>query len=211
MTTSEVKTVRALRPGEMAELVALYQRAFWDDPAIVHLMPNERTRAAPMDAYMRMAIRYGLRWGRVQTIEQEGRLRVGAVWLPPGSAPASTIKQIRCGFIQLLLSNLNWRSLRNFFALGNKLEEMHKKDVPKQHWYLWLLAVDPSDQGKGLGSAIVAPELREADTANAPCYVETAKVVNLDFYQKQGFVIKREIKMPGEDPPLWTLIREPVR
>jgi ribosomal protein S18 acetylase RimI-like enzyme len=160
---------------------------------------------------MRMVIRYGLRWGRVQTIEQEGLLRVGAVWLPPGGAPASTLKQIRCGFIPLLLSNLNLRSLRIFFSLGSKLEELHKCDVPRQHWYLWLLAVDTPDQGQGFGSAVLAPELREADTGNVPCYVETAKTVNLDFYQKQGFVIKREIQMPGGGPPLWTLIRDPVR
>jgi ribosomal protein S18 acetylase RimI-like enzyme len=195
----------------MTELVALYQRAFWDDPAIVHLVPDEKTRGRALDAYMRMVIRYGLRWGRVQTIEQDGRIRVGAVWLPPGGAPASVLKQLRCGLLPVLFSNFNWRNLRNFFALGNKLEELHRKDVARYHWYLWLLAVDPPDQGSGFGSAVVAPELREADTGNFPCYVETAKTVNLDFYQKQGFVIKREITMPGNGPPLWTLVRDPVR
>lgn len=205
------KVVRRLEPREMADLVALYQRAFWDDPAILHLAPNENTRGRVLDAYMRMVIQYGLRWGRVQTIEQDGRLRVGAVWLPPGGAPASTWKQMRCGFIPLLFSNLNLRNLRIFFSLGNKLEELHKRDVPRQHWYLWLLAVDTPDQGQGFGSAVLAPELREADTGNTPCYVETAKPINLDFYQKQGFVIKREIQMPGGGPPLWTLVRDPVR
>ena len=205
------RTVRALSVPEREALVALYQRAFWDDPAIVHLLPNEKTRGKTLDAYMRMVIRYGFRWGRVQTIEEEGRIRVGAVWLPPGGAPPSTIKQIRSGFIPLLLSNPNLRSLRNFFALGAMIEKLHKKDIQKQHWYLWLLAVDPPDQGKGFGGAVLGPELLAADQGNSPCYVETAKTINLEFYKKQGFVIKREFPMPGNGPPMWTLIREPIR
>jgi len=205
------RTVRALNVPEREALVALYQRAFWDDPAIVHLLPNEKTRGKTLDAYMRMVIRYGFRWGRVQTIEEEGRIRVGAVWLPPGGAPPSTIKQIRSGFIPLLLSNPNLGSLRNFFALGAMIEELHKKDIQKQHWYLWLLAVDPPDQGKGFGGAVLGPELLAADQGNSPCYVETAKTINLEFYKKQGFVIKREFPMPGNGPPMWTLIREPIR
>lgn len=195
----------------MEDLVALYRRAFWDDPVIVHLLPNEKTRARPLDAYMRMVLRYGLRWGRVQAVEHEGRLRVGAVWLPPGGAPASTLKQMRSGFFAVVLANLNWRSLRIFLSLANELEKLHRHDVDSQHWYLWLLAVDPPDQGQGYGSTVLAPELREADTGNAPCYVETAKRINLEFYQKQGFVMKREVQVPGDGPPLWTLVREPVR
>jgi ribosomal protein S18 acetylase RimI-like enzyme len=206
------KTPRKLKRRERDELIALYRRAFWDDPAIEFMLPDERTRGRAMDAYMRMMIRYGFRYGRVLTIADEGRLRVGSVWLPPGQALPHLLGLIRCGFIQMLLSNPNVPSLRKFFALSAQIEKLHKEDVPKQHWYLMLLAVDPPDQGKGFGGAVLGQELREADMGGGvPCYVETSKVRNLDFYQKQGFVIKREIAMSFGGPPLWTLIREPVR
>jgi ribosomal protein S18 acetylase RimI-like enzyme len=205
------KIPRKLKRSETDELIALYRRAFWDDPAIVFMLPDEKHRARTMDAYMRMQIRYGFRYGRVLTIADEGRLRVGSVWLPPGEAPPHLLGLIRCGFVQLLLSNPNVPSLRKFFALSAEIEKLHKKDVPKQHWYLMLLAVDPPDQGKGFGGAVLGPELEEADRRGLPCYVETTKARNVPFYEKQGFVVKKEIAIPMGGPPVWTMIREPVR
>jgi ribosomal protein S18 acetylase RimI-like enzyme len=201
---------RPLQPEETKQLVAMYQRSFWDDPAIEFLLPNENHRAKPLDAYMRMAVRYGLRHGRVRTIAGEDRPRVGSVWLPPGKAIASTIGLMRAGFLQVILANLNYRSLRNFFAMGAMIEKHHKADIQRNHWYLWILAADPAEQGKGLGTKVLEDELREADLAGLPCYVETAKEINLKFYEKQGFALKREDPLPGGGPPLWTLIRQPI-
>jgi ribosomal protein S18 acetylase RimI-like enzyme len=202
---------RRLKRREMDELVALYRRAFWDDPVIDFILPDEQHRARTMDAYMRMQIRYGFRYGRVLTIAEEGRLRVGSVWLPPGQAPPHLWGMVRSGFIQLLLTEPNVPTLRKFFALSAAIEKLHKKDIPKQHWYLMVLAVDPPNQGQGLGGAVLEQELREADMRGLPCYVETAKPINVTFYEKQGFVVNKEIAVPMGGPPFWTLIREPVR
>jgi ribosomal protein S18 acetylase RimI-like enzyme len=202
--------VRALERGETEQLVALYQRSFWDDPAIEFLLPNEKRRAKGLDAYMRMAIRYGLKHGRVQTIAGDAGPRVGSVWLPPGEALATFPKLIRAGFIGMIMSNLNAASLRKFFAMSSMIEEHRKADIQKNHWYLWILAADVTEQGQGLGTAVLEEELREADLAGVPCYVETAKQINLEFYEKQGFVTKREDPLPGGGPPLWTMIRKPM-
>ena len=102
-------------------------------------------------------------------------------------------------------------SLRKFFALSAAIEKLHERDVPNQHWYLMVLGVDPPYQGQGLGGAVLEQELRDADMSGLPCYEETAKPINLTFYEKQGFVVNKEIAVPMGGPPLWTLIRAPVR
>ena len=51
--------VRRLKRRDVENLVTLYQRAFWDDPAIEFILPDERTRGRILDAYMRMMIRLG--------------------------------------------------------------------------------------------------------------------------------------------------------
>jgi GNAT superfamily N-acetyltransferase len=203
--------VRRLKQRDVENLVALYRRAFWDDPAIEFILPDERTRGRILDAYMRMMIRVGFAEGLAQTIDGEDGLRCGSVWIAPGKAPVGIVSMVRAGFLQLIAGTRNVASLRKFFALSAKIEEMHKRDVSKEHWYLAVLAVDPPQQGKGFGGLVLGPELEEADTRGLPCYVETSKPRNVTFYEKQGFVVNKEIAIPMGGPPLWTLIREPVR
>jgi GNAT superfamily N-acetyltransferase len=203
--------VRRLKRRDVENLIALYRRAFWDDPAIEFLLPDERTRGRAMDAYMRMMIRLGFSEGLAQTIDGEDGIRCGAVWIAPGKAPVGIVPMVRAGFLQVIAGTRNLTSLRKFFALSAKIEEMHKRDVAKEHWYLALLAVDPPQQGKGFGGLVLGAELEEADRRGLPCYVETSKTRNVTFYEKQGFVVNKEIAIPMGGPPLWTLIREPVR
>ena len=202
--------IRALDRGETEQLVAVYRRAFWDDPVIEFLAPDEKSRGRALDAYMRMAVRYALRKGIVQAIPggQNG-LRVGATWLPPEGVSTGMIDLIRAGFLSFLLANRG--NLRKFFAFSQMIEKMHKEDIPKEHMYLWVLATDPPEQGKGWGSAVIQPELADADRRGLPCYLETTKPRNLPFYERAGFVVKREVAVPGGGPPLWTMIREPMR
>jgi hypothetical protein len=68
----------------MDDLVALYRRAFWDDPVIEFILPDERMRGRVLDSYMRMMIRVAFAEGLAQTIDGEDGLRCGAVWIAPG-------------------------------------------------------------------------------------------------------------------------------
>src|ERR1700674_740886 len=112
---------RRLKRREMDELVALYQRAFWDDPAIEFLLPDERTRGRAMDTYMRMMIRLGFNEGLAQTIEGEEGLRCGAVWIAPGKAPVGIVPLVRAGFLQVIASTRSLTTLRKFFALSARI------------------------------------------------------------------------------------------
>jgi GNAT superfamily N-acetyltransferase len=203
--------VRRLKRRDIENLIALYRRAFWDDPAIEFILPDERTRGRILDAYMRMMIRLGFAEGLAQTIDGEDGLRCGSVWIAPGKAPVGIVPMVRAGFLQLIAGTRNVTSLRKFFALSARIEKMHKKDVQEAHWYLAVLAVDPPQQGKGFGGLVLGPELEEADRRGLPCYVETSKSRNVTFYEKQGFVVNKEIAIPMGGPPLWTLIRQPMR
>jgi hypothetical protein len=56
------------------------------------------------------------------------------------------------------------------------------------------------------------PVLERADSDNLTCYLETAKEINVTFYQKHGFEVVKEFPLGGKDgPPFWTMLRQPVR
>lgn len=76
------------------------------------------------------------------------------------------------------------------------------------HWYLAVLGTDPSAQRTGIGSALIKPTLRRCDTDGIPAYLESSKEANISFYQRHGFRVTQEIKVP-QGPMLWAMLREP--
>ena len=50
---------------------------------------------------------------------------------------------------------------------------MHKIIAPQTHIYLWLVAVDPSSQGEGIGKKLIQFAIVEAKRKNLSIYLET--------------------------------------
>jgi GNAT superfamily N-acetyltransferase len=59
--------------------------------------------------------------------------------------------------------------------------------VAESAWYLSIVGVAPSAQGRGIGTRLIEPTLAEADDAGVECYLETFDRRNLNFYQRLGF------------------------
>ena len=78
------------------------------------------------------------------------------------------------------------------------MEETRKQLLVKRpHWYLWALGVAPRCQGQGIGSKLIEPVLARADAEQTPCYLEALTEKNVAFYQKRGFAVVHESKLPG--------------
>lgn len=59
--------------------------------------------------------------------------------------------------------------------------------VPHNAWYLSIIGILPTAQGRGLGAKLLAGTLAEASHANVTCYLETFTPRNLRFYERLGF------------------------
>lgn len=85
---------------------------------------------------------------------------------------------------------------------------MEKVHPAEPHWYLGLLGVDPSFQGRGLGRYLLEPVLARCDAEGLGVYLETQKPENLAFYERFGCRVRDEVSIAGA-PPVWTMWREP--
>ena len=88
-------------------------------------------------------------------------------------------------------------------------EKVHKRAVPGLHWYLWGLGVEPSEQGKGIGGALMEPVLRQAGAEGLPCYLETQNERNLPFYERHGFEVVSDGEVPKHGLRVWAMVRDP--
>jgi ribosomal protein S18 acetylase RimI-like enzyme len=87
-----------------------------------------------------------------------------------------------------------------------EVQRNHPADPP--HWYLAVLGTDPSAQGRGLGSATLAPVLERCDADGVGAYLESSKERNIDFYARHGFRVTAELRLP-RGPSVWPMWREP--
>jgi GNAT superfamily N-acetyltransferase len=190
---------------ERDEVIAVCCRAFWDDPLFDFL-----ARGALLDEYellpsvFRAAMRdFDTYTARCYVVDVEGKPRGLAAWLGPGSFPRSKVQQTRRDLrsIGLLARVYNRR------AAIRLLREVDRRHPLEPHWYLGLLATDPTAQGCGYGTALIRPVLDHCDAQGIPAYTETQKHANVGWYARSGFEVIDELRLPGT-PPIWRLWRD---
>ena len=69
--------------------------------------------------------------------------------------------------------------------------------------------LDPPLQGSGIGTELMRSRLARCDAAGMPAYLESSKERNVPFYERHGFTVTRELKIPDGGPLLWLMWRDP--
>src|SRR4029079_11308869 len=175
-----------LKKTQLAEAGAVLGRAFHTNPGFVWGVPDEVKRAKALPWFMETAAKLGDKHGVCHTTPEgvEG----AAIWLPPGKTYLSLPQLLREGFYKGPFK-FGVGSFMKFVTAMSKMEELHKETMKGDHWYLFILGVDPPRQGQGVGSALIQGGLNAADGAGVPCYLETDKIEDVAFYEKQGFKV----------------------
>jgi hypothetical protein len=128
-----------------------------------------------------------------------------AVWLPPGLAHTPILRLVRAG---LALTPLKFGlSAMGRFMAANYVERLREQLLPQPHWYLWVIGVDPPQQGR----AGHRPVNRCWARARPALRLETHKSRNVTFYEKHGFSVIASGDVPKGGPAYWCMKREARR
>lgn len=192
--------VRQAVASDVGPLSATLARAFADDPVITWIFGTagiERRLERYFGSHLRhISLRHQV------TYTSEGHTG-GAIWLPPG--------HWMLGPRELLVSLPS--AVR---ALGSRLPsalrtlvDIEKRHPKEPHYYLATLGTDPPQQGKGVGSALLAPVLERCDREEVPAFLESSKEQNLAFYGRHGFEVTERLDLRKGGPPIWLMWRTP--
>ena len=176
--------------------------AFWDDPLMHIVAPNERKRAAVGSWFFARPLAYGARWGRVWCNDDASTV---AIWFTPGDTEMTPLRMLRVGMGGLPFK-LGISGTARFMRAMSATEKFHKQ-VKGPHWYLVSIGTRSAQQGKGLGSALLELGTSEADAAGLPCYLETGTESNVAFYSKRGFEVTGQGGIYGFT--LYGMVRQP--
>jgi ribosomal protein S18 acetylase RimI-like enzyme len=194
-----VEVVR-LRPDQLAEASAVLARAFQEDPAWAWVLPDAKRR----EALLPWLFRLGFEMTDADVWATPGRVLGAARWLPPGR-PALRVGTALRAFVTTPVRLREATS--RFFAYGRAVETMRAKAAGGPHWYLAGIGVEPAEQRRGIGSALLAPGLEGAARAGLPCVLLTNAERNLSFYGRHGFEVVLEGDAPPGAPHSWAMVR----
>ena len=197
-------TAPAVRTADRADvdpLSATLARAFDDDPVMQWFFPVESVRRRRLPRFMAALTRTAaLPHRHVYTTDG---WHGGALWNPPGTWRTTLAGQLRLA--PAMVGHLGTRLPRALKAFS--LIEKHHPHAP--HWYLLTLGTEPRLQGRGIGSALMAPVLERCDREGVPAYLESSKESNIPFYKRHGFEVTGQVDLPG-GPSMWPMWREPA-
>jgi ribosomal protein S18 acetylase RimI-like enzyme len=200
-------TFRALTDDDVPAAGAVLGRAFADSPnytaILQHLGDARRPRA--VERVMRGFTEAAVHHQRAEGVFDGDTLIAVSLTMAPGQYPiglgAFARQAVGC-------VRAGPRALRNFLRADSYMQRHHPK---APHHYLFLLGVEPSRQGQGLGKQLLARLAAIADADALPCFLETDKEQNVRLYQGAGYVVIAEGMVPTRPAfKLWTM-RRPAR
>lgn len=193
MATLTIKTAMASDEAPVIDVVVL---AFSTDPAARWLYPNPHQYLTHFPPFVRAFGGKAFAQGSAHYVDGYAG---AALWLPPEVHPDDDV------LIPLLHRTVAEREQQDAFAV---FEQMGRYHPSEPHWYLPLIGVDPTQQRKGYGSALLQHALLPCDRDHTLAYLESSNPANIPLYQRHGFVLLGTIQA-GASPPLFPMLRQP--
>ena len=199
--------ISAIRADQVPSAQRVLANAFADAPRFEYLLPRDARRHAKLIWYWGAVIRACIRSGwLVQVVHGNAcsTVRAVAIWEPPLQVKHSILTVMRSGLIAAPI-RLGLSGYRRRRALGRLLAEL---DPPHPCWYLDTIGVEPSEQGKGLGTALLGAMLQRIDEQALPTFLDTSAPHNLGYYERFGFRVTAQSSLPN-GLRLWGMTRPP--
>ena len=198
-----VGNIRKAAATDTQRLAAALARAFYDDPPTGWVLRDDSRRLNQLERSFALSLRkIFLAQDECYTTDGIGG---GAIWACPGKWHLGLFKQLR---LTPALASINGRAVARLLQAVNAAESNHPKE---RHYYLAFLGVEPTMQGKGIGSALLRQVLQRCDRDGVPAYLEASTPRNRALYERNGFNVTEEFFLGKGSPPLWRMWRAPSR
>lgn len=195
MTVDQVQVVCA-EAADVAVLSQVIADAFHDLPPSPWLIADTDARRAVFPAYFQLYVEHALAAGLVHTTLSRTAV---AMWIPVGKEP----EEPPAGYDERLAA-ITGPWTERFVAFDEALDRAHPVGSP--HHHLAILAVRPDQQGRGIGSALLAAHHASLDGRGVPAYLEASSPRNRELYLRHGYTDRGgPIRLPGGPAlyPMW--------
>src|SRR5687767_7659291 len=188
--------VRVASEREQQAVIDVITLAFSTDPMARWAYPNPHTYLSIWPQTVMAFGAAGFAQSTVHLVEGGG---AAAMWLPPGVQPDSE---------RLKLLTEQHAPPERQADMTHIFEQMDRFHPEEPCWYLPLIGVDPTSQGRGYGSALLRYALEHVERTGAPAYLESSNPRNMPLYERHGFEVLGSIQS-GSSPTVVPMLRRP--
>jgi GNAT superfamily N-acetyltransferase len=192
--------VRKAGPGDESGIDQILIRAFDDDPLVNWIVNPDARRQERVRILIMAAHRLASAHGEVYVTPE---LTGAALWFPPQDSPTLLEN------FKLMVGMARAAPVSHLPTVLRGMVDLAARHPTYPHFFLYMLAVDPAHQGRGIGAALMRPVLTRCDREGLPAYLENSNERNLTLYERQGFRVIEEFIPPKNGPPLWLMLRTP--
>jgi GNAT superfamily N-acetyltransferase len=189
--------VRLTTDDRLPVMASVLGRAFVRDPMILWPMAEAPDMEARVARHFATIYRDFMERG---TMWEAGDGAGFAHWVPPGGAGEALETT---DAIMATLRELTDDEGTRYEILWEWVETR----IPSDVLYLDMLGVDPPQQGRGVGSALLRFGLERADALGVDAFLETAVEANVAYYERFGFRVVEEGEV-DEGPRIWFMRAE---
>ena len=193
-------TIRNAVAADVDTLVDTLSDSFAEDPMFSWLFPS--TQLFPF--FFRMLVNDVYLPRGIVHIEDQGR--AAALWLPPEQrlkvAP-------RLRLLRLALKLIRESGLRPVWRVTRQSSVFARHHPHEPHYYLQFIGCQRSEQGHGIGAALLKQGTRICDERGMPAYLECSNPRNVPLYERHGFVVTSQETVGKNGPTAWFMWRDP--
>ena len=191
MSTVEV---RAASEREQQAVIHVLTLAFSTDPMARWAFPDPHTY---LEIWPEMIKAFGANGFAHGTVHLAAGGGAAAMWLPPGVQPDSKRLELLTG---------QHAPPERQADMTQVFEQMGGFHPEEPCWYLPLIGVDPTCQGRGYGSALLRYALEQVNGTGVSAYLESSNPRNIALYERHGFEVLGRIQA-GSSPTVVPMLR----
>jgi len=188
--------IRTARISDQKYIIAGMVLAFSSDPAVRWMYPDPYQYLTHLPRFVQA---FGGKAFAQETAYCIDGYSGAALWFGPGVEP--DVDPV----MELLGQSIFESDRADVFAVFEQMDRYHPKE---SHWYLPIIGVEPTQQGKGYGSALMQHVLMQCDRDRIPTYLEASNPANIPFYERHGFELLGTIQV-GASPSIFPMVRQP--
>lgn len=189
-------TIKVATKADEAALVDVITLAFSTDPLSRWIWRDAHQYLVHSPALVRAVGGKALHSGSAYYVDGYAG---AALWLPPD------VHAEKDELRSLIKNDVPEERRTDLLAVFKQMSNFHPQEP---HWYLPMIGVDPANQGRGYGSALMRHALLSCDRDHTLAYLESSNPRNLSLYIRHGFEIIGTIQA-GSSPPLFPMVRKP--